>query len=100
MERTTARRGQGDLWDKIWLDRRGHVVIFQMPNLWLIGWAVLDIISIFTMGTISNVFWWAATGVLAIWATLEITRGVNYFRRALGVVVLIFVILSAFKVGY
>lgn len=99
MERSHSRYGQTDVWDKIWRDRRGRVVLFQMPNMWLIAWAVLDILSIFTNGTFSNIVWWLATVILGIWAILEILQGVNYFRRGLGVVVLIFVLMSVFKVG-
>jgi len=86
-----------DLWDKIWKDRTGHVVIYQRPNIWLIGWAVLTLMSLFLLGQAANILSLLATIVLGIWALLEISRGANYFRRALGVVVMIFVIMSLSK---
>ena len=86
-----------DIWDKIWRDEDGHVVIFQMPNAWLIAWAVLTMLSLFTGKLVSDVFSWASIGALIIWCLLEIFDGVNYFRRGLGTVVLVFAILMIFK---
>jgi hypothetical protein len=85
-----------DLWHKTWRDRngRGKVVIWQNPNPWLIGWAVLTVISLLFAGRTSDVFSWAAHAALIIWSLLEIFKGVNYFRRALGLLVLIFAIMS------
>jgi hypothetical protein len=100
VEQTRSQNRHEDWWDRIWRDKRGNIVIFQWPNVWLIAWAILDIISIVTMGTVSNIFWWLANATLAVWALLEVTKGVNYFRRGLGVIVLILLILSVFKVGY
>ena len=89
-----------DLWDKIWKDKRGKVVIYQNPNWILISWLVLTVISLFTNGTVANVIGYIGDVVLAGWAALEIWKGVNYFRKALGAVVLLLVIASLFKVGY
>ncbi len=88
---------QKNIWDKIWRDPQGNIVIFQMPNLWLIAWAVLTVIYLFMTGKPANVIGYIAEAALAIWALLEIFRGVNYFRRGLGVVVLIFTIMSLLK---
>jgi hypothetical protein len=85
------------VWDKIWKDKDGSVVIWQMPNAFLIGWAVLTIICLVTSGKTSDVFGDVADASLVVWALLEIFKGVNYFRRALGVVVLIFAIASFIK---
>lgn len=89
-----------DLWDKFWKDDKGNYVIWQWPNKFLIAWAILTLISLFINGTISTIVWWLALIDLAIWAGLEIWKGVNYFRRVLGVVVLIMTLMAAFKVGY
>lgn len=78
-------------------DQHGHIVIAQMPNSPLIGWLI---------ATLINLFWQSATpkthalldmlafGFIFTWAWLEITSGVNYFRRILGVVVLMLVVWS------
>lgn len=97
---TMQRRRQQDWWDKIWKDKTGKVVIYQHPNIPLIIWLVLTVLSIFVNGTLSNLVWWAAMAVLGLWAILEIWKGVNYFRRALGAVVLVMVVLALFRVGY
>ena len=94
------RRPQRSLWNKIWRDRRGQVVIWQTPNVWLIVWVVLTIISLFSSShTTQKDFWWLSAAVLGIWALLEIFRGVNYFRRALGLFILFITIASAFGIG-
>lgn len=86
--------------DRIWKDKRGRVVIYQRPNIWLIAWAVLDIVAIFAPGkSIPGYAWDAGAVALVIWCLLEIVRGVNYFRRALGLVVLLMIIATFFKIG-
>lgn len=87
------RTNSDSLWDKFWKDRHGDIVIWQTPNALLIGWAILTIISLFLNGSASNVFVWLGTLALVIWALLELGRGVNYFRRALGAVVIVLIIL-------
>lgn len=84
-------------WDRFWYDRRGRFVVWQMPNVWLIAWAVLTFVSLFFTSHTGNVIAFIGTGFLAIWSILEILKGVNYFRRILGLVVLVFVIASFIK---
>ena len=89
-----------DLWDKIWRDEHGDIVIYQRPNALLIAWVVLTLASIFVpTGMPENIIWWLSLAVLAVWAALEIWKGVDYFRRALGTVVMILVLLAAFKLA-
>lgn len=88
----------GELWDKIWRDDEGNVVIWQMPNIWLIGWAVLTFASLlFSKGLISNILTWAGEASLIIWCLLEIFKGVNYFRRFLGLAVLVYAIITLLR---
>ena len=70
---------------KIFYNQQGELALAAVPNPPLIIWAAATIAGHF--------FWHRALGLIAlaaivIWAFLEIFRGVNYFRRALGVVVL------------
>jgi hypothetical protein len=88
---------QHDLWDKIWRDEHDRVVIFQMPNAWLIAWAVLTMISLATSHRVSDIFSWAGDISLVVWSVREITSGVNYFRRGLGFAVLAFCIAMVIK---
>jgi hypothetical protein len=67
----------------------GKITIAQWPNIPLWGFIAATGLHIF-------VSWdplkWVATLALAIWAALEIVKGVNPFRRAVGAVVLIAVL--------
>ncbi|HTB49162.1 MAG TPA: hypothetical protein VK712_03710 [Verrucomicrobiae bacterium] len=100
MLRDRSQRDRRDLWDKIWRDRHGHVVVFQMPNIWLIAWVILTLISLLSPShNTANLFWWLSTGVLVIWALLEVFRGVNYFRRGLGLVILLMTVGASFGIG-
>lgn len=86
-----------DIWDKTWKDRDGRIVVWQTPNAWLIGWLVLTMVSLFFNGKTSDIFSWIASASLIIWCGLEIFKGANYFRRALGLLVLVFAIISLIK---
>jgi hypothetical protein len=98
--RFTTQRRQQSFWEKIWRDKQGDIVIWQTPNVPIIAWAVLTVISIITTGTLSNVVWYIAAAVLAVWALLEIFKGADYFRRVLGVLVILLMVAAFFKVGY
>lgn len=86
---------ENTLVDKTFRDSDGKIVIAQMPNLPLIVWIVTSILAlIFTTGKINTVLDVVANGSLFTWAWLELFQGVNYFRRALGLFVLIGIIVS------
>jgi hypothetical protein len=87
-----------ELWDRFWRDDRGRIVIWQMPNAYLIAWAVLTIASLATANRTSDIFAGAASFVLIVWAGLEIFKGANYFRRLLGLVVLVYAIMTFIKI--
>ncbi|MEH2326228.1 MAG: hypothetical protein V7K32_22245 [Nostoc sp.] len=90
---------QNTLVDKTFRDNEGNIVIAQMPNLPLIVWIVTSLLTlIFTSGKINTLLDLVAYGSLFTWAWLELFQGVNYFRRALGLAVLISLIV--FKIQY
>ncbi len=93
-ETVRARDPRKDAWDYFWKDKHGKVVIYQWPNVYILAWLLLTIISLFTEGTLSSVLGYVATAALVAWALLEMFAGVNYFRRSLGVIVLGWSILS------
>lgn len=83
--------------DKILRDREGEgeIVLAQMPNLPIIVWIVASLLRLFfTTGKISIGLEVIAFGSLFTWAWEELFQGVNYFRRALGLIVLISLIVS------
>ncbi len=86
---------ENTLFDKIFCDREGKVVIAQMPNLPLIVWLVASLLRlVFTTGKINIGLEAIAFGSLFTWAWEELFQGVNYFRRALGLLVLVGLIAS------
>lgn len=81
--------------DQVFRDREGKIVLAQMPNLPFIVWIGATVLKlIFTTGKISIGLEVIAFGALFTWAWEELFQGINYFRRALGLIVLIGLILS------
>ena len=81
---------ENTLVDKTFRDSNGKIVIAEMPNPPLILWIVASLLTlVFTGGKINTVLDFVANGSLFTWAWMELFQGVNYFRRALGLAVLI-----------
>jgi hypothetical protein len=81
---------QNTLFDKTFRDRQGTVVIVQPPNLPIWIWIAATFLKFaFTQGALFEALDAIAFGSLFTWAWLELFKGVNYFRRALGALVLI-----------
>jgi hypothetical protein len=81
--------------DKIFHDDRGNLVIIHPPNLPILVWVAATLLKfVFQSGSIYLGLEAIAFGSLFTWAWLELFDGVNYFRRGLGLVVLIGVIAS------
>jgi hypothetical protein len=81
--------------DKIFHDDRGNLVIIQPPNLPILVYATTTLLKFgFQNGSIYLGLDTIAFGSLFTWAWLELFDGVNYFRRGLGLVVLIGAIVS------
>jgi len=78
-----------EIWDKIWRDKHGKVVIWQTPNIPLIGWAVFTVVSLLINGKAADITQYIGIAFLAVWCILELVQGVNYFRRFLGLIVFI-----------
>jgi len=77
-------------------DKHGKIIIWQAPNLPLLGWFAFFVISRLFSGQLSSGFSQVSTASLFVWAYLEITDGANYFRRLLGGVVMFIIVLSFF----
>ena len=78
------------LFDRIFRDPEGKIVIFQMPNLpILVGSTAALLQSVLPGGEIQTVSSLVACGALFTWAWQELFEGVNYFRRSLGLVGLV-----------
>lgn len=84
--------------DKIFHDQHGHLSIIQLPNLPLAGWLVSLIASqfvtdIFLKSSLRDL----STLFLFTWAFLEITQGQSYFRKALGGVIMVGILMGIFS---
>ena len=85
-----AKLMENNLFNDIFRDQEGKIVLAQMPNLPLIIWIVASLLKIiFTTGKINIGLEALAFGALFTWAWEELFQGVNYFRRTLGLFVLI-----------
>ncbi|AVH69130.1 hypothetical protein [Nostoc sp. 'Lobaria pulmonaria (5183) cyanobiont'] len=81
---------ENTLIDKTFRDSNGKIVLGEIPNPPLILWIVASLLTlVFTTGKINTLLDILANGALFTWAWLELFQGVNYFRRALGLGVLI-----------
>ncbi|MEA5549724.1 hypothetical protein VB713_01800 [Anabaena cylindrica UHCC 0172] len=81
---------ENTLVNQVFRDSEGKIVLAQMPNLPLIVWIVASLLKIiFTTGKINTGLDLLAFGSLFTWAWEELFQGVNYFRRTLGLLVLV-----------
>ena len=77
------------LFDRTFRDSEGKIVIAQMPNLpLLVGLAATLLQFLLPSSKIQTGLELVAFGALFTWAWQELFEGVNYFRRALGLIVL------------
>ncbi|MEX2014897.1 MAG: hypothetical protein WD885_03090 [Candidatus Saccharimonadales bacterium] len=75
----------------------GRVVIVQRPNAFVLIWAGLSALSKVANDEISASIASLATFSLLIWTYLEIKSGESPFRRTLGVIVLILIVIGVIK---
>ena len=81
---------ENTLFDRTFRDSEGKIVIAQMPNLPLVvGLAATLLQLLLPSGKIHTALDVVAFGALFTWAWQELFEGVNYFRRALGLIVLV-----------
>lgn len=86
---------ENTLFNQVFHDSEGKIVLAQPPNLPLIVWIVATLLKLlFTTGRVNIGLDTLAFGSLFTWAWEELFQGVNYFRRALGLLV-IFVLIAS-----
>ena len=80
-------------WEKLVCDESGKVVLFQSPNLPLLGWILCTVLKVFVpLGRLAGTAGFLGSAFLFTWAYLELTEGTTYLRRGLGLVVIIGII--------
>ena len=87
----------GRLLDWLFRDRTtGRVVVAQWPNvpLWVFLAATAARLVARPQGTAATAVSVVGTAGLVVWAVLEVAQGVNPFRRILGAVVLVAVVVG------
>jgi hypothetical protein len=83
------------LLNRVFRDSEGTIVLAQFPNPPLIGWILASLLQLFfTTGQIKLGLDVISFGCLFTWAWEELFQGVNYFRRGLGLIVLVMSIVS------
>jgi hypothetical protein len=86
------------LFDRLFRDGTGEIVIGQPPNLPIVIWVSAMLLKlVFKTGQIKLALDLLGFSSLLYWSFLEITQGVNYFRRDLGTIVLIALMISVIK---
>ncbi len=85
------RRRKETFSDRFWLDKQGRLSVWQKPNIFLTAWLVTLLIQIAlgASNSVSNIARIIGTVSIAIWALLEVIKGVSYFRQTLGACVLV-----------
>lgn len=81
------------LWDKTVKDSHGRIILWQKPNLPLTVWFLAYLTNkIINTGDAATAIGLLSFGALFTWAWLELFQGVNYLRKGLGLVVIIFIV--------
>lgn len=75
-------------------DKEGKYVIAQFPNVPIMLFVLAKLMQQITSGGVNEIFSRIGFGTLFVWAYLEFSQGVNSFRRALGLLVLIFIVIN------
>lgn len=75
-------------------DKNGKFVVWQFPNPPLLLWVLATLVARFTTDTIHDLAGIIAFGAIFTWAWLEIFDGASWFRRLLGLVVLVGAVLT------
>jgi predicted branched-subunit amino acid permease len=84
--------------DELLRDKEGRIVVMQVPNGAIIGWAVCTALGAMVgQGIFHHAIHFMAQVFLLVWTYEEIRTGESLFRRILGGVVLIVLVLSFFR---
>lgn len=83
------------LFDTVFRDEQGEIVIAQPPNLSLSIWIGASLLELaVSEGPIHETLEIVALAAIIVWSLQELLDGVNYFRRGLGLLVLVSVLTS------
>lgn len=95
---STSKIMENTLFNRMFRDSDGNIVIAQKPNLPILVWLAATLLAfLLTSGNIHRSLDALAFGSLFTWAWQELFQGVNYFRRSLGLIVLLGAIASTLQ---
>ncbi|MDB5177851.1 MAG: hypothetical protein JWO61_234 [Candidatus Saccharibacteria bacterium] len=78
-------------------DKNDKWAIIAFPNVLLTAWLVATILNMFIHdGKVHSDLSLLGGAILFAWAYLELTQGASYFRRLLGAIILLAVIMGYF----
>ncbi len=81
---------ENTLLNRVFRNSEGEIIIIQKPNLAFLIWTLASLLKlVFTTGRINLGLEMVAFASLFSWAWGELFEGVNYFRRGLGLLVII-----------
>ena len=87
-----------NLFDRFFRDNTGEIVVAQAPNIPILVWIAATLLKLVVKtGQVKIALDVLAFGSLLYWSFLEITQGATYFRRDLGVIVLIALMVSVIE---
>lgn len=85
-------------YNRFFKDKDGKIVIWQKPNLPLYAWALFKLMAVLNTDLQYKVaFEQISSAFLFTWGFLELTQGVSKFRRLLGFIVMMIVIVGYIK---
>ncbi|MEO0374222.1 MAG: hypothetical protein AAF329_06235 [Cyanobacteria bacterium P01_A01_bin.17] len=86
---------EASIFDTLFRDSQGEIVIAQPPNATLSVWIGASLLKLaVTEGPGHAALETVAFSAIIIWSIQELYDGVNYFRRGLGLLVLVSVLAS------
>jgi hypothetical protein len=78
-------------------DDDNKLAIWQMPNVLLSSWIATKLLGFIVTGRFKSGLDLLGMAVLFAWAYSELNTGVNYFRKVLGLVVLVPIVIGFFR---
>jgi hypothetical protein len=80
-------------------DKDGKLTIIQFPNPLLLAWLVILATTLMPIDSeFKTQLQTVNTAILFAWSYLEVSQGSSNFRRALGTVIMILIILGLFSI--
>ncbi|MBC7943623.1 hypothetical protein H7X68_03950 [Candidatus Saccharibacteria bacterium] len=79
-------------------DKNNNIVIWQSPNLPLFGWFIFMIMAYLAPSEFFKTgFTDLSRTFLFVWSYLEIAQGSSYFRRLVGVIIMLVILVGIFS---